>query len=101
GEAAPSPRTPPIAGSRWSLLALAALAMVAVLGLWRIATPQACAAADADSTERNVRDRGGNTPTPMDQGGSKADVAITQEIRKAVVAKDDFSTTAKNVTIIT
>lgn len=90
-----------IRDSRWSFLALVALALVAALGLWRVATPQACAAADADSTERNVRDRGGNTPTPMDQGGSKADIAITQEIRKAVVAKDDFSTNAKNVKIIT
>ena len=98
--AAASTRTT-IKESRWSFLALAALAMAAPLGLWRMATPQACAAADADSTERNVRDRGGNTPTPMDQGSSKADVAITQEIRKAVVAKDDFSTNAKNVKIIT
>ena len=37
----------------------------------------------------------------MDQGGSEADTAITQQIRKAVVAQDNLSTDAKNVKIIT
>lgn len=56
---------------------------------------------DADNTERNVEDRDEDTLTPMDQGGSKADRDITQTIRKAVVARDDLSTNAKNVKIIT
>jgi len=37
----------------------------------------------------------------MDQGGSESDRTITQEIRRAVVAQDRFSTNAKNVKIIT
>jgi hyperosmotically inducible protein len=84
----------------WSSLALAALVLTPV-GFWRVASPAVCAAADADNSEKNVRDRGGKTLTPMDQGGSEADRTITQEIRKAVVANDDFSTDAKNVKIIT
>ena len=56
---------------------------------------------DADNTERNVRDRDDDALTPLDQGGSEADRAITQAIRKAVVAKDELSTNAKNVKIIT
>jgi len=56
---------------------------------------------DADDTERNVRDRKDTTLTPMDQGGSESDRTITQEIRRAVMAQDGFSTNAKNVKIIT
>lgn len=57
--------------------------------------------ADADNTKRNARDAGGDTLTPMDQGGSEADRTITQQIRKQVVAQDALSTNAKNVKIIT
>ena len=56
---------------------------------------------DADNTGRNVRDRDDEALTPLDQGESEADRAITQAIRKAVVAKDELSTNAKNVKIIT
>jgi osmotically-inducible protein OsmY len=58
-------------------------------------------AADADDTERNVRDRNDATLTPMDQGGSEADRTITQNIRKTIVGNDDMSVNAKNVKIIT
>jgi hyperosmotically inducible periplasmic protein len=57
--------------------------------------------ADADNTKRNARDADGNTLTPMDQGNSKADMSITQQIRKAVVDSDKLSTNAKNIKIIT
>lgn len=57
--------------------------------------------ADADNTKKNVRDKEGDTLTPLDQGGSEADRTITQKIRKAVVAHDDLSMNAKNVKIIT
>ena len=56
---------------------------------------------DADNTGRNVRDRDDDALTPFDQGESEADRAITQAIRKAVVAEDDLSMNAKNVKIIT
>lgn len=57
--------------------------------------------ANADDSERNVRDRDDDSLTPMDQGGSEGDLTITQEIRKAVVAHDDLSVNAQNVKIIT
>mgnify|MGYP000549845593 CR=1 FL=1 len=56
----------------------------------------------ADNSGRNVRDRDDETLTPADQAkGSDADVKMTQEIRKAVVADDALSTNAHNVKIIT
>jgi len=45
----------------------------------------------ADNTERNVRDRGDKTLTPMDQGGSAADRDVTAAIRKAIVDNDELS----------
>jgi osmotically-inducible protein OsmY len=56
---------------------------------------------DADDTGRNVRDRDSRTLTPMDQGTSEGDRTITQEIRKQVTDRDELSTNAKNVKIIT
>src|SRR5664279_5170431 len=35
---------------------------------------------DADNTARNVRDRGKQTLTPLDQGNSTGDLKITQQI---------------------
>jgi len=59
-------------------------------------------AKDADNTARNVRDREGNTLTPGDQGQTESDRTLTQRIRKAIVSENDsFSTTAKNIKIIT
>ena len=54
-----------------------------------------------DNTGRNVRDRGGDTVTPVDQSNNKADLNLTQQIRKAVMADKSLSTNAKNVKIIT
>jgi osmotically-inducible protein OsmY len=54
-----------------------------------------------DNTGRNVRDRGGNTVTPGDQSNDKADLNLTQQIRKAIMADGSLSTNAKNVKIIT
>ena len=55
----------------------------------------------ADNTARNVRDRGDRTLTPLDQGGSKADVATTAQIRKEILAEKTMSLNARNVKIIT
>lgn len=55
----------------------------------------------ADNTGRNVRDREGGAPTPMDQGESEGDRTITQHIRKSLVGNDTLSTNAQNVKIIT
>jgi hyperosmotically inducible periplasmic protein len=54
-----------------------------------------------DNTGRNVRDRGGTTLTPGDQAENKADLTLTQRIRKAIMADKALSTTAKNIKIIT
>ena len=56
---------------------------------------------DADNTGKNVRDRGDDTLTPMDQGGSEADRELTAQIRKAIVGDDEMSVQAQNVKIIT
>jgi hyperosmotically inducible periplasmic protein len=55
----------------------------------------------ADNTEKNQRDRSGETRTSGDQSNSSEDVKITAAIRRAVVKDDSLSTTAKNVKIIT
>jgi hyperosmotically inducible protein len=56
---------------------------------------------EADNSRVNVRDRSGNTLTPMNQGGSEVDRKLTQQIRQAVVSDSSLSFTAKNVKIIT
>lgn len=76
----------------------AAVGIGALVGA--LSAPMA-AATDADNTARNVRDRNRDAVTPTDQGGSAEDRAITQRIRQAVVDRDDFSTNAHNVKIIT
>lgn len=63
--------------------------------------PATAPAVEADDTGRNVRDRAGDTLTPMDQGTSESDLSITREIRRAVTDRDGFSTHARNVKIIT
>ena len=59
------------------------------------------AAPAADDTGRNVRDRDNQPMTPSDQSNDPDDVKVTREIRKALVADDTLSTTAKNIKIIT
>jgi osmotically-inducible protein OsmY len=58
-------------------------------------------ATQPDNTVRNVRDRNNNTLTPLDQGNSKADLQITSQIRKQIIASKTMSVNAKNVKIIT
>lgn len=55
----------------------------------------------ANDTGRNVRDRDNQTLTPADQSNDPDDVKLTRDIRKALVADDGLSTTAKNIKIIT
>lgn len=54
-----------------------------------------------DNTEKNRRDRAGETKTPVDQSNSPEDLKITQSIRQAVVKDKGLTMTAKNVKIIT
>jgi hyperosmotically inducible periplasmic protein len=54
-----------------------------------------------NNTGINERDRGSEKLTPMDQGNSEVDIDLTQRIRKAVMADDSLSFSAKNTKIIT
>jgi osmotically-inducible protein OsmY len=59
-------------------------------------------ATNVDNTGINRRDEDNASPTVMDQGNSRADIGISANIRKQVVAStNNFSTDAKNVKIIT
>jgi osmotically-inducible protein OsmY len=55
----------------------------------------------ADNTNKNQRDRSGETATSGDQSNSQEDVQMTAAIRRAVVGDKSLSMTAKNVKIIT
>lgn len=55
---------------------------------------------DRTNTGVNVRDRHSTAKTPLDQNENKADIQITADIRKQVVAKK-LSLNAHNVKIIT
>ena len=78
---------------------IAALAMVGALTAW--APTIHAQQYPADNSGKNVRDRKDGAPTSGNQSNAKADVAITQEIRKAVVADKSLSTNAQNVKIST
>ena len=54
-----------------------------------------------DNTATNERDRSGETQTSGDQSNRSEDLKITTAIRRAVVADDSLSATAKNIKIIT
>jgi len=56
---------------------------------------------NADNTGKNTRDQSGETLTPVDQSNDPADIKITADIRKMVVADDSLSALAKNVKIVT
>jgi hyperosmotically inducible protein len=70
-------------------------------GLW--AAPVAAQVKDfpADNSGTNVRDRDADAVTAGQQSNSKADLATTQEIRRAIVADESLSTNAHNVKVIT
>ena len=80
-----------------TLTAVAAIAVACAFGA------PAVHAADypADNSGKNVRDRDGGRVTPTDQANNKADMAITRQIRRAVVADKGLSTNAHTVKIIT
>jgi sporulation protein YlmC with PRC-barrel domain len=94
-------KAPHFTGDRWPDFADAAYAG----GVYRAYNVEPYFATDvttaADNTARNVRDRDERTLTPLDQGNSKADVSITAQIRKEIVAGRNMSVNAKNVKIIT
>jgi osmotically-inducible protein OsmY len=67
------------------------------------AAPLAVFGADpaADNTGKNERDRSGETLTPIDQSNDPADIKITADTRKSLMADKSLSTDAKNCKVIT
>lgn len=67
------------------------------------ALPIALYAADpnADNTDKNERDKSGETLTPIDQSNDAADIKITADTRKMVIDDKTLSLNAKNCKIIT
>lgn len=63
-------------------------------------TSTAMERANPDNTNINKRDRNEQTLTPLDQSNTKADMNITQAIRKSIM-KHELSTNAKNIKVIT
>lgn len=57
-------------------------------------TSTAMERANPDNTNINKRDRNEQTLTPLDQSNTKADINITQAIRKSIM-KHELSTNAK------
>lgn len=54
-----------------------------------------------DNTAINERERHTVLKTPLDQANNQADIDITAQIRKQIMAQDDFSLNAQNVKIMT
>jgi len=59
------------------------------------------AAASADNTKVNQRDRNANEPTADQQKDNRSDRDITQQVRRAIMKDKSLSTYAHNVKIIT
>ena len=90
--------------NRITTIAAMMLALGAMATPVRGADPAATGGYDADNTGRNVRDRDdtrGTKPTAGEQSNNPADLRLTQEIRKAIVADDSLSMNAHNVKVIT
>src|SRR5690349_11342594 len=76
--------------------------MLALCGCDRpVAPPATTGSPPKDNTAINERDQSPVAKTPIDQDENAADVAITADIRKQVVAQPNFSVNAQNVKIIT
>ena len=55
----------------------------------------------ADNSAMNIRDRDGDTMTPLDQSNQQGDVEITRAIRTGLVGDDSLGINAHNVKVIT
>jgi osmotically-inducible protein OsmY len=84
-----------------ALVALAFVSAGCSTGEDRAAKQAAQKTPAPDNTATNERDRSGAELTPVDQGGSDAELAITQDIRQRIAANDALSMNGKNVKVIT
>jgi hyperosmotically inducible protein len=79
---------------------------LAGIGLWLslavlTAAPPAFAQTRPDNTNVNARDRDTSQPTADQQKNNKSDLAITRDIRRAIIADKGLSTYAHNIKVIT
>src|SRR5580765_5543605 len=74
--------------------------MVVWLGIVAV-TPVLAQQPAPDNTKVNTRDRAPSQPTADRQSNARSDVAITRDIRRAIVKDKDLSTAAHNIKIIT
>jgi osmotically-inducible protein OsmY len=81
------------------LLSFKSVMVVALLGMGSVVMAQAPGTAP-DNTGMNVTDRNPGALTAGEQSNSKADIALTSKIRRAVMKDDALSTAAHNVKII-
>ena len=72
------------------------VSVLAVSAMAQDASPAA-----ADNTAKNERDRSGQTQTSGNQSNDSVATQTTAAIRRAMVADDSLSMTAKNIKIIT
>src|SRR5258706_9384705 len=82
------------------------LALALAVAAVPLSAPSALTAATArqtapDNTAVNKRDRTGEEPTAQQQSNSRADVEMSRQIRRAIVADKGLSTYAHNIKIIT
>ena len=80
-------------------------AQLAAVGLWLSLAALAAAPASAqikpDNTKTNERDRDTAQPTADQQQNNETDLAITRDIRRAIIADKSLSTYAHNIKVIT
>ena len=81
-------------------IALMLVLSSALLGLGSVAMAQGSAPIAPNNSAINVRDRAPDAMTADQQSNTKSDVAITSEIRRAVVKDQSLSMLAHNVKII-
>ena len=62
--------------------------------------PASSDSTEADNTKRNSSEENKNTDTAEKQSNSKDDLALTQQVRQAVMKDGSLSMNAKNVKII-
>jgi len=81
-------------------IALMLILSSALLGLGSVAMAQDSAPTAPNNSAVNVRDRAPDAMTADHQSNTKSDVAITSEIRRAVVKDQSLSMLAHNVKIV-
>ena len=81
--------------------ALPAVTVLILSILYLVAIQAHSVAQPADNTGINKRDQSSSEPTADQQGQSKADIDLTQKIRRSIVNDKSLSVDARNVKIIT